>query len=140
MFAQSLILRRCQVSTEYLIVIGFVTFVIAITLLMAYSYSGLARDKIALNQIEVFANKIIRSSESVFYAGEPSLAYISAYLPSNAKSIEILDYEIAITISTSSGEVKRAFPSKVRLQGSISATEGTKKIRIQALQNAVIIS
>ena len=133
-------MRRCQVSTEYLIVIGFVTFVIAITLMMAYSYSGLARDKIALNQIEVFANKIIRSAESVFYAGEPSLAYISAYLPSNANSIEILDYEIVITLSTSSGEVKRAFPSKVRLQGSINAAEGTKKIRIQATQDAVIIS
>lgn len=133
-------MRKSQAGIEYLIVIGFVTLAIISIIFIAYFYSGMARDRIVLNQVEVFANKIINSAESVFYAGEPSRAYVTAYLPAQVTSIEIIDKNIVIVTSTSSGNAKRAFSSKVQLQGSISTGEGAKRIKLQAEQDKVLIS
>ncbi|HLD37101.1 MAG TPA: hypothetical protein VJA86_00750 [Candidatus Nanoarchaeia archaeon] len=132
--------KKGQAGIEYLIIIGFATFAVISTLLIAYYYSGMARDRIILNQVEVFASKLIKSSESVFYAGEPSLAYISVYLPSQVKSIEITDYDVIITTLTSSGESKQAFSSNAKLQGSINPSEGIKRIKLQATSDRVVIS
>ncbi len=132
--------KKSQISTEYLIILGFVTFAVISVIMLAYFYSGMARDRIIQNQVEAFAKKIISSSEAVFYSGEPSKTYITAYLPSQVTSIEIQDYDIIITASASSGTTKQAFSSKVKLSGSLTATEGTKKIKIEALQDKVMIS
>jgi len=132
--------KICQVSMEYLIIIGFVTFAAISIILIAFFYSGIARDRIVLSQVEVFAKKITNSAESVFYAGEPSQVQISVYLPRQISSIEILNYDIIITTSTSSGIVKQAFSSKVKLEGFITSTEGIKRLTLKASQDKVTIS
>ena len=132
--------KRAQASVEYLIVVCFVTFAVISTILLAYFYSGMAKDRIILNQVDVFANKIINSAESVYYAGEPTQAYITTYLPAQVKEIQIIEKDIVITTSTNSGTVKQVFSSKVALQGSITASEGIKKIKLHATQDKVLIN
>ena len=56
------------------------------------------------------------------------------------KSIEITDYDVIITTSTSSGESKQAFSSNAKLQGSINPSEGIKRIKLQATSDRVVIS
>lgn len=129
-----------QSGIEYLMIIGFVTLAVSVVLLLAYFYIGISKDRIKDNQIEVLANKIINSAESVFFAGEPSQATIMIYVPGNVNKIEFSGKELIITFSTSSGTNKRAFTSRVELSGSINSSEGAKKLLVKAEADKVSIT
>lgn len=133
-------IKRGQISTEYLIVMAFVTFLIISTLGMGLFYSAQAKDKIKFNYLESFANKIISSAESVYYAGEPSKASVNAYLPSGVEGIDIFSNEIIFNITTSSGTTRISYPSNVPLEGSLSSSEGMKIIIVSALPDRVVLS
>jgi len=131
---------KAQIGVEYMLVIGFVTAAIISVLILAYTYSGIARDSLIINQVESFAKKVVSSAETVFYTGEPSQSTITAYLPSNIINITISNYDLIIEYYISSGTVKQAYSSKVPLHGSISTTPGTKKIILRAESDRVVIS
>ena len=138
--------KRGQISTEYLVIVSFLTFVAIGVLGVAFFYTGEIRDAIKFNQIEQFSNKIISSAESVFFAGEPSKITLTAYLPESVDSIIILDNpnsadEIIFHVSSSSGTNVISYRSNVPLAGgSISTSRGLKKISIVAspLNNVAI--
>jgi uncharacterized protein (UPF0333 family) len=133
-------LKRGQISTEYLIVVGFIVFFVLLILGAALLYSSQINDGMQIRQIEQFASKLISSAESVKYAGEPSRSTISVYLPSNVREIQIVGKEIAIDFITSSGLNRISYLSKVQMNGAISSVYGIKKIRIVALQDSVNIT
>jgi len=133
-------IKRGQTGIEYVIIMGFVTFAVMSVLVLAYFYSDNIKDQIKLNQVESFAAQLINSAESVYFAGEPSETTVSLYLPEGVKSIEIISNNLIITTSTSSGENKRAFTSRVPLEGAISQGEGMKKLVIKAEVDHVSIS
>jgi len=131
--------KRGQVAFEYLVIMGFVTFVIVGILGVAFIYGNTIRDSIKVNQIENCANKLISTSESVFYAGYPSKTVTSCYLPDNIISVEILSEEIIFNYQTSTGITKRSFESNVQLSGTLSLNSGINKILIHAEElNAVL--
>ncbi len=132
--------KKSQISSEYLVIIGFVTFVIIGILGIAFFYTGAIKDRMRINQITNFASKIISTSESLFYSGKPSKATVSAYLPDGITGIQIAEQSLIFTVYTSSGENKISFPSKVPITGNIIGTQGVKKITIEAQESAVSIS
>jgi len=132
--------NKLQVSIEYLLIFGFVTFAVLIILGIAFSYSASIKDRIKVSQAESYANKIISSSESVFYAGEPSKATIPVYLPESVENVEIAENNLLIELRTSSGLDKRSFQSNVPISGILSNTHGIKSIEIVANETAVTIS
>lgn len=131
--------NRGQISTEYLIVVGFVTFLIVSVLGLSLFYSSQIKDKIKFNQLENFANKVISSAEQVFYSGEPSKTTITAYLPSGVEGVAVLSNEIVFNITSSSGLSITSFQSDVPLSGTISSSEGVKRISITAETNRVVL-
>jgi hypothetical protein len=145
-------MKKSQTSIEYLVIIGFVTFAIMSVLLVAYLYSGSAKNKINENQIEILGNKIINSAEAVFYAGEPSQSTIIINVPKNILEIKVEDdTELIIEASSFSGSQVRGFTSDVNLdfdesilpQGddySRLTNEGTKKLKLTAQSEKVYIS
>ncbi len=132
-------LRRGQISTEYLIVIGFVVFLVLSILAVAFFYTSVTNDQIKVSQVSNFAQKIISSSESVFYAGEPSKLTLTGYIPAGVQSITIASEEIIVSISTSSGVTTMSFSSNVPLSGELSISEGVRRIEVLAQQNEVLI-
>ena len=123
-----------------MIIIGFVTFAILVILVMAFTYSGLIKDRIKANQIESFTIQLINNAESVFFSGEPSISTIQLYLPEGVQAITINTNEIVVTFSSSSGQNIRAFSSNVPLQGTLTSGEGTRTITLEAKANYVMIS
>lgn len=134
-----MITKRGQISTEYLIVISFVVFLVLTTLGIAFFYSAEIRDAIKFNQIESFSQKIISLSESIYYSGEPSKTVATAYLPEGVNSIDISGKSITFTVSSSSGLNVLTFASNVELTGNISSSAGTKQIQIDAHPDYVSI-
>jgi len=132
--------NKGQSGIEYLILTGFVTFAVITLLIAAYFYIGISRDRIRINQIETLATKIISSAESVFFAGEPSQTTITVYIPQGIKNIEFNEKNLIITFSTSTGTMKRAFSSRVILEGNIQVGEGSRKLLIKAQPDKVVIS
>jgi len=144
--------KRSQVSIEYLLIVGFVSAAVITILFIAYLYSGSAQDKITDNQIQVLADKLINSAESVYFAGSPSQATITVFVPKSINSIDIVDInangagkDILITTSSHSGEQRRIFSSNVYIKFKDMsnddkkrlATEGNKRIRLTATVNEV---
>ena len=132
--------KKAQVGIEYMIIVGFVTFAIMSVLVLAMSYSGQVKDKIKLNQVESFAEQLLNSAESVFFAGEPSKTTISLYLPDGVEEINITSNYLIISINLSSGQNRRVFESKVPIQGTVSTGEGIKKLTLEATDNYLLIS
>lgn len=136
--------KRAQSSMEFLILTGFLTFVIIGILGIGYFYSGTINDRIKSGQIASFANKITSTSETVFYAGEPSKATISAHLPEGVEEIEFINNTIIITYHLTSGENKIGFSSSVPISenpaSQISSNSGIKNIVIVANSTHSVIS
>jgi len=132
--------QKAQIGIEYMIILGFVSFAILLIFVLAIFYSGQIKDKIKLNQVESFAVQLINSAESVFFAGEPSKTSVNLYLPEGIINLTITQDYLIITTRTSFGDNKKAYKSRVPLQGSISSGEGIKKLSLEATENFVLIS
>ena len=124
--------KRGQIATEYLIIVSFVVFLVISVLGIGLVYSAQAKDRIRFNYLINFGNKIVSSSESVFFSGEPSKVTLVAYLPSGVEGLEISGNELIFDIVSNSGKDKISFSSDVIMQGEISFSEGVKRIVIEA--------
>lgn len=133
-------MKKGQISVEYLIVIGFVVFLVISIVGIGYFYASGIRDRIRVNQVTTFASKLISSSESVFYAGEPSKLTITAYLPVGIRSIEVIENDLIISMTTNSGITTMAFTSNVPINGIISTEEGVKRVEVIATENEAYFS
>ena len=135
--------KTAQSSMEFLILMGFLTFVIIGILGIGYFYSGTINDRIKSTQISNFVNKIVSTSEIVFYSGEPSKATISVHLPEGISDIEIINDTIIITYHLMSGQNKVSFSSKVPIieipAKEITASSGLKILVITANQTHALI-
>ena len=135
--------KIAQSSMEFLILMGFLTFVITGILGIGYFYSGTINDRIKSTQISNFVNKIISTSEVVFYSGEPSKATISVHLPDGIRNIEIINNTIIVTYHLTSGQNKISFSSNVPIvevpTKEISVESGLKILTITVNQTHALI-
>ena len=136
--------KKAQSSMEFLILMGFLTLIIIGILSIGYFYSSTTNDRIRSSQVSSFANKIISTSETVFYAGEPSKATISVRLTDGIQDIEIINDTLIITYSLATGQNKISFSSNVPLAESstaeISSNSGIKNLVIVANSTHTVIS
>lgn len=136
--------KRAQSSMEFLILMGFLTFVIIGILSIGYFYSNTINDRIRSSQVNNFANKITSTAEIVFYAGEPSKLTIFTHLPEGVEDIQIVDNNIVITYNSATGKNVISFSSDVPISENISAeissSSGIKNINIVANESHAIIS
>jgi hypothetical protein len=132
--------KKGQVGVEYLIIFSFVIASVIIILGVALAYSASVGDSMRFSQIDAYANKIISSSETVFYSGVPSKATIPVYLPDSVQDVEIVENSIFITASSSSGTNKILYQCDVPISGTLSSNEGMKNIEMSANETAITIS
>mgnify|MGYP000139883470 CR=1 FL=1 len=131
--------KRGQISTEYLLVISFVLFVVLSALGIAMTYSAQMKDTLKFNQIETFSQNVISAAETVYYSGEPSKTTVKAYLPEGIREIRIKDNYLIFNVSTKSGEAVTAYRGNVNMTGSIAPHSGLRVIYINATSRGAII-
>ncbi|MEK6850560.1 MAG: hypothetical protein AABX85_03220, partial [Nanoarchaeota archaeon] len=85
--------KKGQISTEYLIVMGFVTFMVISLMGIAFLYVGQIRDNMKMNQINTFGKKIVNSAETVYFAGNPSRATVLLNIPQGVQNIVVAGAE-----------------------------------------------
>lgn len=131
--------RRGQISTEYILIVSFVLFIVLTTLGIALTYSAQMKDTLKFNQIESFSQSVITEAEKIYYSGEPARTIVKAYLPEGIEAIQVSDYFIVFNVSTNSGKAVTAFRSNVNLTGSISPNPGLRVIYLNATSNSVAV-
>ena len=117
-----------------------VILVIIAILGLSISYTNSLRDRVNVNQMDEFADKVISTSQYVFYAGSPSKSTITVYLPEDITAITIAENTIYFDIETGTGVNKIGFPSDVNISGTITNTPGIKRLEIVAQDDEVIIT
>ena len=139
--------KKGQISTEYLIVMGFVTFMVISLMGIAFLYVGQIRDNMKMNQINTFGKKIVNSAETVYFAGNPSRATVLLNIPQGVQNIVVAgaeDKQLVVYISTDTGLNILSFSSDVPLEISTSLPinyfAGVKRIRLEAKDDKVVIS
>jgi hypothetical protein len=132
--------KNGQVALEYVTIMGFVSFILIIIIGGALFYSGGVKDRIKSSQITNCANKIISTSERIFYAGEPSRATITCFLPNNVNDVEIIDNSLFFTFSSISGVNKIAYYSNVPISGNLSFNPELNKFSVVARESYVEIA
>jgi len=131
-------MKRGQASVEYVVIVGFVTVVIIGILAVSTIYSSSSQRNVKLTHINNFGNKIISSSEKVFYSGYPSKTTIVTYLPEDVTNVNITENMVIVTVKTIDGLTDLGFPSNVNITGYITPSKGIKRIKISALEEGIV--
>lgn len=132
--------KRGQISTEYLMVVAFVLFIVLSALGIAISYSSQIKDTMKFNQLDSFSTKVISQAETVFYSGAPARTTVKGYFPEGVNDVDISGYYIVYNVSTSGGNSITAYKSNVNLTGGFDTRAGVRVIYLNASTDAVIVS
>ena len=74
---------------EYLIVLGFVAFIVGIIAVVSSWYSQGIKDTVNVNQVDAISKEIVDNAESIYYFGKPSRTKIRVYVPKGITEITI---------------------------------------------------
>lgn len=122
-----------QTSMEFMIVVGFATFIALALLVVSQFYQKELVSNVEKNQVDALARKIIESSESVYYLGAHSKTTIVATMPSHVDSITITSNELTFKVKVPDGSSDISYNSNVNLSGSLSSSPGLKRITVEAV-------
>lgn len=132
-------MERGQVSVEYLILIGFITFAILTIAGVVLFYSTSIQDQLRFNQLERLSQKVIGSADTVFYSGLPAKATITIYVPAGIEALEVTGTLLVFNVSSSHGTARIAYTATVPLEGSFNISSGVKRIEVTAKASSVLL-
>lgn len=125
-------MKRAQIAMEYMVILGFVTFMITSLIVVSYYYKGQLVDNVNLNQVDQIARNIVDKAEEVYYLGSPTKTTIKVEFPDKIEEIIISDYELNFKVKTKQGVTEIPYSSNVKLQGSLNVNPGLRAITIEA--------
>jgi hypothetical protein len=132
-------MQRAQSSIEYLIIVGFAFAVIAVLFVVYYEHDTSTKSQVMVSQVDRIAKKVIDTSETVYFMGEPTRSRIKVFMPTNVKEITIAPNSLIFTVQSKEGLSDMDYPSSINLTGNLSATQGIKYISVIAQQGGVCI-
>lgn len=127
--------KRGQIATEYLILIGIA--LLAIIPIFYYSLSS-SSQTVRLNEAEDFVNSIAKTADRVYALGPGSQDYIQVSVPGNIESITFDRNEVILKIYIHE-KISDVFAiSKTNLTGSVSTSSGSKHVYVKTLSNGTV--
>ena len=131
---------KAQISIEYMLVIGFVTLTLIPLLAIYFIFTQDSNDSISASQLDQVANRIVDTSESMYYLGSPSQTTITAVIPESISSVNLTGNEVVFRFSTKNGNSEIVKNTNVNITGSLPESPGTYKILIMAKEGYVEVS
>jgi uncharacterized protein (UPF0333 family) len=133
-------MRKAQISMEYLIIVGFVAAVTIPLILIFNSHSTEINENLIANQADGIASKIVDSAESVYYLGETSKVTFRIYMPARIESALIGNHEVVFSIKKIAGMTEIVKYCTVPINGSISSSSGIRNIVVESKGDYVWVS
>lgn len=133
-------MKHAQVSSEYLIIVGFVVGLTIPLLVVYFTFANDINDQITSSQIDQVTRAIVDASDTVYFLGEPSQTTLKVYIPPNVRGWSLGNKALLYKIRTSSGISDIVYVSSANLTGTLPNSSGTYRITVKATQNGVDIS
>jgi len=128
-------LKRGQIATEYLLLVGIALF--AIMPIFYYSLSS-SSETIRLNEADEFVNYIAKAADRVYSLGPGSQDYIQITVPGSTEEILFDRDEVIIKLSFR-GKTSDVFAkSNANLIGYVSTSSGLKHVYVKTLPNGTV--
>ncbi len=132
---------KAQISTEYIMIVGFALLLTIPTVIIFYSQSSSNLEQINSMQAKSVARKIVDNAEKVYYLGKPSVTTIKVLMPQRMESVSISGRELVISIRGSAGVSDVVEVADVNMSGSITSSPGgLAYIRIENIGDRVNIT
>ncbi len=131
---------KSQVSTEYMLIMGFVTVITIPLIIIYYAYSSDTSEAVASSQMLQIARAVVDSAESVYYLGKPSQTTLKLNFPENIYSTNLSNKEVVFKMKTKNGVTDIVQISSVNMSGSLPATQGIHVLTIKAEDGYVQIT
>ncbi len=131
-------MKRGQISTEVLIIIGILLLLLIPLLLYAYSKAGIASEDLAVQKAEFAAQRLASLSDSVGYLGGAAAVIDEIEIPPYVKSVKVNGYDIVIEMDSTAGkkEIVKSSEFLIKEIGFENITKaGTYFIEVKALSN-----
>lgn len=125
---------------EYMVVIGFVTFIVMVLLIQSFFYKRQVERQVSTTQAEQIVKSIIDTSEQVYYVGKPTKTTLKVSIPDGVQSLDFVNGTVLMRIATQSGVSDITYPSKVNITGNLSANPGIRYIKVESRGTYVWVS
>ena len=133
-------MKKSQVGTEYLMVMGFVSLILIPLVIVYFTSVQDTSDEIGSRQAINIARKIVDASESVYFLGKPSQTTIKVYIPSQVVGASLNNREVLFNVKFKDGISEIVQVSSVDLVGNLPSKQGTYTITVKAMDINVEIS
>ena len=133
-------MKKSQVSTEYLVIMGFAVLATIPMLAIYYSSQSEASESASTSQALQIARAIVDNSESVYYIGEPSKVTLKLNFPNNIQSATLDNREVLFKVRTRAGLNDIFQVSNVNITGSLPTSAGIHIITIASASDHVVVS
>jgi uncharacterized protein (UPF0333 family) len=132
---------RGQAAFEYLMIFSIVIVLLLALVMYAGDMTTRNQEDLKVSNTISVVNEIAESANIVRTQGRPSQVTLdSIYIPDGVESINITGNMILMKVRISSGTTDVFAISKATMVGSISASQGIKRIRIRAEETYVNIT
>jgi uncharacterized protein (UPF0333 family) len=131
---------RGQVAFEYLMIFSIVLALILILIMYSGEITLRNQEDIRVSNAITAVNKIAEAANIVSTQGKPSQITLFVYFPEEIQEIEFDEKTILMKVRIKSGVNDIFAISKSDLQGYISNSSGTKRIKVEAEGNYVNVT
>ena len=125
-----------QISTELLIIMGFMLLLLLPLLLYSYGRVSITNEDIAAQKAVAAASRLAHLSDSVGYLGGAAAIVEEVEMPPNLKSVKVSGHDIIILVDSSAGtkQIVKTSAFNLNSSGLENITHaGTYFIQISAL-------
>ena len=133
-------MRKAQVSSEYLIIVGFVVGITIPLMLVYFTFTNDINDQIVATQVDQIARSIVDAADTVYYLGEPSQTSLRVYLPVNIDDAFLNNKALIYKVKSKAGVSDIAYVSAANLTGSLPVSAGVHVVTVKAEENGVVVS
>lgn len=131
-------MKRGQVSTEILIMVGMMLLLLLPLLFYAYGRANVAGEDIATQKAEFAAQRLATAADSVGYLGGAAALVEEIELPGNVLNVSVSGHDVIFELAASAGrrQIVKASAFSINATGFERLTRtGTYFVEIGALSN-----
>ena len=133
-------MKKAQVSSEYVILVGFILAITIPMLIVYYNFTSGVNDQIVSTQLDKVAKSVVDSADTVYFLGEPSQRTIKVYIPVNVKEAILSNRTLIYRMRSTSGDSDIVGVSAANMTGNLPVSSGVYLITIKATSNSIQIS
>ena len=125
--------KRGQVSVEYLALFGFLLLIMSIVIVMGYYYAGVVQEEVTLSQTETLARELLSTAEEVYYMGSPARLPVKSYIPERVTNITTEGNILYMYVRQKNAGIQRIpFIANITMVGHINWAPGLRTIHVIA--------